>query len=53
MIRDVAFEQEDAVIGDGQVATMGLDDDPLEQIVRDVDGPALDPLRGPGGRCSV
>lgn len=48
MIGNLSVKDRYHVLRDRPVPPMGLDDDPLEQIIRDVDGPALDPL---GGAC--
>ena len=44
MIWNLAVKDRDDVFADRPVPPVGLDDDSLEQVVRDVDRPALDAL---------
>ncbi len=48
MVRDLPVEDAGDVLADRPVAAVGLDQDPLEQVVREVDRPSLDPLRRTG-----
>lgn len=48
MVGDLPFQDRHHVFRDGPLATMGVDDDPFEQVVGDVDGPSLDPFGGSG-----
>lgn len=50
MVRDVPLQEQADVIADRDIPPVGLDDDPFEQVVGDVDRPALDPPGRLGGR---
>ena len=48
VVGDLAFEDAGDVLADRPVAAVGLDEDPLEQVIGQVDRPAPDPLGGAG-----
>jgi hypothetical protein len=48
IVWNLALEDAGDIFADGPVAAVGLDQDPLEQVVGQVDGPAFD---APGRSC--